>query len=145
MKIRHGIICAAYLILLKENKVLLLRRFNTGYEDGNYSLPAGHVEEGESVSDTMVREVKEEIGIFIKKEDIVLSHTMHRLKTAKSDERLDFFFICKKWDGEVRNLEPQKCDDLSWFDVGYLPENVITYVSLAVNDSLQGVAYSEIK
>ena len=145
MKIRHGIICAAYLVLINKNKVLLLRRFNTGYEDGNYSLPAGHVEEGESVSDTMVREAKEEIDISITKENMALSHTMHRLKTDKNDERLDFFFICKKWDGEIRNLEPQKCDDLSWSDINDLPKNVIPYISLAIKDSLGGVAYSEIK
>ncbi len=145
MKIRHGIVCAAYLVLLKENKVLLLRRFNTGYEDGNYSLPAGHVEEGESVSDTMIREAKEEIDINIKKEDIPLSHTMHRLKTDKNDERLDFFFTCKKWDGEIKNLEPQKCDDLSWFDINDLPKNVIPYVASAIKNSVEGVTYSEIK
>ncbi len=145
MKIRHGIICAAYLILLKDNKVLLLRRFNTGYEDGNYSLPAGHVEEGESVSDTMVREAKEEIDINIKKEDITLSHTMHRLKTDKNDERLDFFFVCRNFGGEIKNLEPQKCDDLSWFDIDGLPQNVVPYVALAVKDSLERVSYSEIK
>lgn len=41
------------LILQKGNSVLLLRRFNTGYADGNYCLPAGHVEENEEVKDAM--------------------------------------------------------------------------------------------
>jgi hypothetical protein len=39
-KTRHTNIPASYLILMKDNNVLLLRRFNTGYEDGNYSMIA---------------------------------------------------------------------------------------------------------
>jgi len=40
---------AVHLFLLQDNKILLSKRYNTGYEDGNWNVPAGHVEEGESV------------------------------------------------------------------------------------------------
>ena len=43
-KIRHTNIPASYLVLMKENKVLLLRRFNTGYQDGNYSMITWHLD-----------------------------------------------------------------------------------------------------
>ena len=58
MKTRHTNIPASYLVLFDHNKVLLLRRFNTGYEDGNYSLIAGHVEEGETFTKCIIREAK---------------------------------------------------------------------------------------
>lgn len=35
---------AVYLILLKKNKILLARRFKTGWKDGHYSLVAGHID-----------------------------------------------------------------------------------------------------
>jgi 8-oxo-dGTP diphosphatase len=49
------LIPSAYLYLKKSNKVLLLRRFNTGYEDGNYSFIAGHLEKNETFSDSIIR------------------------------------------------------------------------------------------
>ena len=41
---KHTIIPAVHLFLIREKSVLLARRFNTGYCDGNWSVPAGHVE-----------------------------------------------------------------------------------------------------
>ena len=121
-----------------------MRRFNTGYQDGNYSVPAGHVEEGESVADTLVREVKEEIGIEVKKQDITLAHVVHRKGTDQSDERLDFFFTCQTYSGEIKNLEPQKCDDLSWFQIGKLPDNIIPYIKQAIENAGSKKSYSEV-
>ncbi len=66
------IIPAVYLILEKDNKILLLRRYNTGYNDGLYSLPSGHVEDGEFPIDALIREAQEEIGIIIAKEHLLL-------------------------------------------------------------------------
>ncbi len=143
MKERHSIICASYLFLLRDNEILLLRRFNTGYEDGNYSVPAGHVDKDESVSDTLVREAKEEINIDIDKKNIDLMHVMHRLATETNDERLDFFFACKNWDGEIQNMEPHKCDDLSWHDINQLPDNIIPYIRDAILSSTKKLFFSE--
>ena len=74
---------AVYLVLQSGNEVLLSKRFNTGYADGMYSLPAGHVDIGESAIQAMVREAKEEIDITILPEDLVLKKILHRKKCLR--------------------------------------------------------------
>ena len=68
---RNKAVPAVYLILERDDGcILLMRRCNTGYQDGNYNLPSGHVEDGELPKAAMVREAKEEIGIDVAQEDL---------------------------------------------------------------------------
>ena len=66
---------------------------------------------------------------------------MHR--NAKNDERIDFFMTTERYEGEIKNCEPKKCDDLSWFALNELPENTIDYVRVAIKAFLNGEPYSE--
>ena len=132
---------AVHLFLINDGKILLLRRANTGYEDGNYSVPAGHIDGGETASSAMIREAREEAGITIIPQDLDVIHVMHRIRD--NEERIDFFFSASKWLGEIMNAEPDKCDDLSWFHLSELPENIIPYVRSAFEKSDQKIAYSE--
>ena len=55
---RFTLLSAVHLVLIKDDKILLLRRKNTGYEDGKYSLVAGHLDGKESVTTAMIREAR---------------------------------------------------------------------------------------
>lgn len=135
---------AAYLVLVKEGRVLLLRRYQTGYEDGQYSLVAGHVEPGESFTDCMVREAEEEAGIQLERKDLRVGHVMHRYAPeSEAPFRLDIFFIAERWAGEICNKEPHKCDELAWFELEKLPENLIPFVREALANIQQKKSYSE--
>lgn len=141
---RHMNIPASYLVLLNdEGKVLLLRRYNTGYKDGMYSLVAGHVDEGENFTQALVREVKEEAGIDVNPEEIDVAHVMHRKSDTDGSERVDVFFVAKKWNGEVDICEPGKCDELSWHSFDNLPENTIEYIRIALDGINRGKFFSE--
>jgi len=131
---------AVHLFLMKENKILLTRRFNTGYEDGNYSVPAGHIDGGEDVFTAMIREASEETGIEIHAANLRAVQVMHRKKF--SEERIDYFFECKKWNGEIKITEPDKCDGLLWADVENLPENTVDYVRAAINNFMENKLFT---
>lgn len=137
---KFKLIASVYLLFRRDDEILLLRRFNTGYEDGKYGLVAGHLDAGESLRHAAVREAKEESNVDIDMDDLVLKTTMHR---KKDDERVDFFFEPTKWTGEITNMEPGKCDDLSWFNVHNLPDNIIPYIRQAIECAERGVIYSE--
>lgn len=140
MNLRSKNPVAVHLFFLHAQQVLLLRRFNTGYEDGKYSVVAGHVEAGETVLQAAIREAGEETGVSLHAGELCIVHVMHR---KSEDERIDFFVAVQRWVGEIRNLEPDKCDELAWFPLDALPGNLIPYVRYALEKSQQGIYYSE--
>jgi 8-oxo-dGTP diphosphatase len=129
-----------HLLFFREDQVLLLRRFNTGYADGQYSVPAGHLDGGETVTAAAIREGQEETGICIEASDILFSSVMHR---KDGDERVDFFVHIHKWQGEPMNAEPDKCDELRWVNLNELPLNTIPYIRKALKNHLSSVQFEE--
>jgi len=137
---RFKSVVAVHLILIENGKILLLRRYNTGYEDGNYSVVAGHIDGNESVIKAMQREALEEAGISIKDEDLKIVHVMHR--KAKDRESIDYFLACEKYTGQIRIMEQDKCDELAFYDLDKMPSNVIPYVRKAIEDYRNNVPFS---
>ncbi|MCH9620698.1 MAG: hypothetical protein S4CHLAM20_00990 [Chlamydiia bacterium] len=129
-----------YLLLMKEGKLLLSLRENTGYEDNKWSLVSGHQEEEESALYAMIREAKEEINIDVKESDLQVVHTMHR-RTDR--ENIDIFIKCSNWQGEINNNEPEKCGGLEFHSIDVLPTNIIGYIKEAIQMINSKMIYSE--
>jgi len=143
---RYSIIPASFLVLIKNNKVLLQRRYRTGYHDGLYGLCAGHVEEKETFTETIIREAKEEIGVDLKAKDLEIVHFMQGYALPNPRElrgRADVFILAKKWKGEPKNMEPHKCDDVRWFSLNSLPKNTIPFIKEALKNIKNNKIYSE--
>jgi ADP-ribose pyrophosphatase YjhB (NUDIX family) len=129
-----------HLLFFQEGKVLLLRRFQTGYMDGHYSVPAGHLDGGETLTQSAVREALEETGMDLAPEDISFACVLHRFE---DEERVDFFVRVARWKGEPVNAEPHKCDNLRWFKLSRLPDNIVPYVRRGLHNALAGIAFDE--
>ncbi len=140
---RHKIVPAVYLIVERDDKYLLMRRANTGYQDGNYSFPAGHLDGNEAPTFTAVREAKEEIDLDIDPKDLRLAHCMVYRSIEGDHERVSLFFIVDKYSGIPKNMELDKCDELSWLPKDSLPDNVVPEVKHALVQILAGNVYSE--
>lgn len=131
---------SVHLILIKDNKILLMKRQNTGFADGFYSMPAGKLEPKESVEDAIIRESREEIDIDVKNESLKVIQVMNR--NGSDRERIDYFFKVDKWNGEIKNNEPNKCSDLRWFDINDLPDNTIPYIKEAIKNYNNKINFS---
>lgn len=142
-KKRQKITPCVYLYLEKNGKILLIKRANTGYEDGSYSFVAGHLEKGETLKEALARELEEEIGIKTNINDIQVVCVLNRQE--KNNERIDFFMKTSNWRGVISNKELDKCDDVSWFDIDNIPENTIYYIKIAIEKIRAGIFYYEIK
>jgi 8-oxo-dGTP pyrophosphatase MutT (NUDIX family) len=140
-KERFKLVPTSFLVLIRDDKILLLRRFNTGHMDGYYSMVAGHLDGNETFIQAAIREAKEEAGIDIKEGGLEVVHAMHR--KCPNEERIDIYIKAKGWKGEPKNLEPHKCDDLRWFEIGRLPKNTVDYVRQAIDSIRKKVFYSE--
>ena len=134
---------AIHVFFKKGNEILLSLRANTGYEDGKYSVVAGHVEAGESIIEAGIREAKEEAGVEITPFHFNIVGSMHR---KSDDERIDYFAVVENWTGEIKNCEENKCGGLDWHPIDNLPHNIIPYIKFAINKTFAcnvGLWYEE--
>lgn len=123
---------AVHVFLLKEGSILLLKRANTGFKDGYWSVPAGRLNSGETIKQAMIREAKEEVGANIDSKDLSKILVMHH----KDDrgERLYFFSHCSNWKGELKNMEIDKCEKIEWFNINNLPDKIIEHIKCVIGD-----------
>ena len=136
---RFQVVPAAYVLLRRGDEVLLQLRQNTGYRDGYWAAgAAGHVEAGESVVEAARREAREELGV----EPHVLRPltTLHRTDGSDDpvEQRVDFFFECREWDGEPTALEPHKVAELRWFALDALPEDTVPHERVVLDGLCAG-------
>jgi len=131
-----------HVLLLRGDEVLLVRRCNTGFEDGKLSVVAGHVEPGEPVTQAALRETYEEVGVVLPPEGLRVVGVMHR---KSGDERVDFFLACHLDDDgrEPENREPEKCSELMWANLTRLPGDTIPYVRAGIENFRNGVWFQE--
>jgi 8-oxo-dGTP diphosphatase len=140
-KERYKLPFAAYLFLINDNNEILLYRRKGGAFDGMYSVIAGHIEPGETATKTIIREAKEEAGIIVEPKDIEFVCFSH--SNAGNKEFAQIFFTSKKWQGEIQNLEEDRCNELNFVDINNLPEDTIPYIKKAIECYQNRVGYFE--
>jgi 8-oxo-dGTP pyrophosphatase MutT (NUDIX family) len=117
-------------LLFRSGKVLLLRRARTGYLDGWYALPGGHLRRGESVAECAIRECLEETGIRIDAR-VLRSAAVMPYRTT-DQQGVNFIMTCEEFSGEPKLAEPDRFDDLGWWSEGALPPMTAPYIPRAV-------------
>lgn len=142
---RQTVRLAVYVIFRdKQNRILMIRRHNTGWRDGEYTLPSGHIDAGETAIQACIHESLEEVGLNIYPEYLKLKNiTQFQGLTSKDHNYINFFFECSKYDGCPVIGEPDKCDDMLWLkesELSKLP--IIDSVKFSLTQAINGVQYS---
>lgn len=112
-------------ILIKNGKILLGKRHPNEKKAGSafksagqWSLPGGKIEFGETFEEAAIREVKEETGISISKPTLI---SVHNFKN-KHAHFVTLGLIAKKWKGEAKVMEPDQMTQWGWFSLKRLPK-----------------------
>jgi len=132
---------ASYVILRRDGKIPFVLRSHTGWMDGNYGLASGKVEVGETFTEAIIREAKEEIGVTISSKDLRTVLVTHR--HSQDTDWVDVVFEAKQWQGEPVNAEPHKHGELVWLDPNNLPENIVPSVKFMLDQIKAGHTYCE--
>ncbi|MFT5037423.1 MAG: 8-oxo-dGTP diphosphatase [Candidatus Azotimanducaceae bacterium] len=136
---RHETRTAVWVILERNNKVFMIRRQNTGWADGYLTLPAGHVDKGSFVRESVVIEAKEEAVVDIEIADLSLIHVDYLL-----DEYVNFYFKAEKWQGEPKIGEPHLASECVWVSPDEIPNDCVPQVKNLFKKTHQNINFSEI-
>lgn len=131
---------AVYVVVERAGKILYLRRHNSEWNDGKLTVPAGHIDQGETPLQSAVRELKEEVGLDISLDQIEFFHTHYNV-----DRYVDFYFRVKDFSEEPKLMEPDKSSELLWKDIGEYDE-VIDNVRLSIESGYlkgESISYSD--
>jgi 8-oxo-dGTP diphosphatase len=139
---RFDLNVSVFVVALRGTEVLLLRRANTGWKDGFYSLPAGGHDGGETLAHAAARELREETGLRAEPDRLKLAHLIHCRQGDSGSEWLGAFFVAEGWEGEPAIQEPDKHDALGWFAIDSLPDNTIPYTRQGLLFAREGVPFS---
>ena len=103
------VLVAACALIDTDGRVLLAERPAGRQMAGLWEFPGGKVEAGERPEETLIRELKEELGISV--EEACLAPLTFASHTYPEFHLLMPLFVCRRWQGIVTAQEGQK---LAW-------------------------------
>lgn len=137
-------VIGVHLYLERDGEILLgLRHPDSAYAPLEHHFLAGHCERESAVA-CLVREAWEEAGLVIEAEDVDLVHVVHLVDAPGAPPRLQLVFRARRWQGEPRLREPDKCVSWGWWPVDALPEPTVRYTRAAIDGIRHGRLYTEL-
>ena len=124
---------AVYLIGIQGNRILLGKRINATHMNEHWSLPAGHVFEGESAKHAMIREAYEECRLVLQDHDLIAIGALHQF--SEPFDYANYIFKVNLSGHQIINQEPSKCERLDFFDIDNLPYPIASYIQEIIKKS----------
>ena len=107
------------IIIIQDNKTLLLKR-NGSHGQGSWAFVGGHLEFNETLEDCAKREAKEEAGIVLKNvKPVAFTNDFFK---KENKHYITLFVTAEIKSGVIKNMEPEKCEELKWFSWDNFPK-----------------------
>jgi ADP-ribose pyrophosphatase YjhB (NUDIX family) len=137
-------VIGVHLYLEREGSVLLgLRHPDSAYAPSHHHFLAGHCEQESAVA-CLIREAKEEAGLVVAAQDVEFAHAVHVVDAPGAQPRMQLVFRARRWEGEPRVMEPDKCVGWAWWPLDALPEPTVGYTRAAIEGIRRGGLYTEL-
>jgi ADP-ribose pyrophosphatase YjhB (NUDIX family) len=130
-------------LMWRRGALLLLRRAGTGYLDGWYALPGGHMQRGEGIVECAMREIREETGIVVEASQLRAAAVMPYL--SGEHQGIDFIMACDDFVGEPTLAELQLADAIGFWSADALPANTVPYLRTALDLAASGEWFLEFR
>jgi len=112
-------------ILNKQNQLFLMKRAGK-FAPGTWCPPGGKVEYGEIFFATGIRETKEESNVTVKELELIgVTDDFY----PEGEHYVTLHLKAVKYSGQPKIMEPEKCIEIKWFDLGKLPKNLLLSTS----------------
>ena len=105
MSEKQIVLVVAVALVDEDGRVMIARRPNGKSMAGLWEFPGGKIEAGETPEDALIRELKEELAIDVKKP--CLAPLVFASHEYEEFHLLMPLYICRKWQGDVRPQEEQ--------------------------------------
>ena len=125
----------------KEGQVLIGKR--KGSHAQKYSIPGGSLHVGETFEKAATREVKEETDLNIQNPKVIA--VTNNLETYKEEgiHFISIVLLATQFSGDLKIMEPDKCEKWLWCDPSKLPEPHFDASSQAVDCYLKELFYKK--
>lgn len=142
LKSRNRPLVGIGVIIKKGNKILLLKRSQrVSHGRGEWALPGGWLELGETFEEATIREVKEEAGLKIKNPRFVAVFNERGYLEKDKKHIACLVFVVNFGGGQPKNLEPEKCEEIGWFTLDNLPTPLFKETKKALRCFQKGKFY----
>jgi len=133
-----GIRPAVSAVIFDRRGRLLLQQRSDG---GQWGLPGGSVEIGESVRDAVAREVREETGLIVAVRRLVGVYSMPSLQLVRYPDGNVWHYVSVSFECAVRGGSLATCDEtlaLEYFPLRRLPPTLLDHHRIRIRDASSG-------
>lgn len=127
------------IIINDKGQVLIGKR--QGSHAPYFSIPGGHLEAGETFEHAAIKEIKEETDLDIVDPQVICITNNLRTYKLEGKHYISIILLAKKYSGELKIMEPEKCESWQWVNPKELPQPHFDASEQGIKCFLEGKFY----